>query len=168
MTKSANVSVNFSVHDDKSQSGLLATSEFDAQINFALALGEGVGAAQFNLAYMAERTLATGATDSIDLAGVLTDAFGATITAVEVVAIVIMNRQKDGTANTTTLTIGGGSNPIVGFATAVLDPGSIILLAGGDASGAFVVTAATGDLLQIVNSAGATNKYMIGVLARNA
>ncbi|MFO1126371.1 MAG: hypothetical protein U1E25_14580 [Methylocystis sp.] len=64
---------------------------------------------------MAERTVASATNDDIDLAGVLTDALSVTITAAELIALVIINKQKDGTANTTNLTIGNGSDPMIGF-----------------------------------------------------
>lgn len=133
-------------------------------------LTNGVAANQADLAFVDERTLATGATDSIDLAGVLTDAFGATIAAVEIVALMIINKPRAGTpVNTTDLTIGGGTNGV--FASAmpfVLKPGAVLLLAAGDAAGVKTVTPGTADILTVINSAGASNKYQIAVLARSA
>lgn len=133
-------------------------------------LTDGVAANQANLAFVDERTLATGATDSIDLAGVLTDAFGATITAAEIVALMIINKPRAGTpVNTTDLTVGGGTNGV--FASAmpfVLKPGAVLLLAAGDAAGVKTVTAGTADILTVVNSAGASAKYQLAILARTA
>lgn len=164
------VAGNFNLHLDVSQDGsgnfpAHATGALDFVKNYA----NGVGADQFDLAYIAERTVLTAANDDIDLSGVLTDLLGSTITAVELVAIVILNRQKDGTVNTTNLTLGGGSNPVLGlFSSMVLRPGSVVAAVAGDAAGLAVITAATGDILRVANAAGATNKYMIAVLARSS
>ena len=143
-------------------------------IDEIIALANGTGANQCNLAYIAERTVASATNDDIDLAGVLTDALGATITAAELVALLVINKQKDGTANTTNLTIGGGTNPVVGFlggttpTVGPIRPGGMFLLTSPDAAGIGAVAAGTGDILRIANSSGATAKYMIAVLARSA
>lgn len=146
-----------------------------ALLEFSQAFANGAGANQADIAYVAERTVATGANDDIDLAGVLTDALGATVAAAELVALFVINRAKDGTANTTTLTIGnGGINSVVGFLGAAahtvgpLRPGGIMMLASPDAAGIGAVTAGTGDILRVANSAGATAKYQIGILARSS
>lgn len=144
--------------------------EFQPVLETLIQLTDGTTVGKANLAFVDERTVASGATDSLDLAGVLTDAFGATIAAVELVALMLINKPRAGTpVNTTDLTIGGGTNGV--FATAmpfVLKPGAVFLLAAGDAAGIKTVTAATADLLAIINSSGAAAKYQIAILARNA
>jgi hypothetical protein len=50
----------------------------------------------------------------------------------------------------------------------VLKPGAVFLLAAGDAAGVKTVTAATADILTIVNSSGASALYQIAILARTA
>jgi hypothetical protein len=144
--------------------------EFKPVIEMLMQLSDGTLANQANIVFVDERTVATAATDSLDLAGVLTDAFGATIAAAEIVALMVINKPRSGTpANTTDLTIGGGTNGV--FATAfpfVLKPGAVFLLSAADAAGVKTVTPATADILTIVNSAGASAKYQIAILARNA
>lgn len=144
--------------------------EFAPVIETLIQLTDGTTAGKANLAFVDERTVASGATDSLDLAGVLADAFGQTIAAVEIVALMIINKPRAGTSvNTTDLTIGGGANGV--FATAmpfVLKPGAVFLLAASDAAGVKTVTPTTADILAIVNSSGASAKYQIAVLARNA
>ena len=144
--------------------------EFKPVLEALIQLTDGVAANQANLAFVDERTLASAATDSLDLAGVLTDAFGLTITAAEIVALMIINKPRAGTpVNTTDLTIGGGANGV--FASAmpfVLKPGAVFLLAAGDAAGVKTVTAGTADILTIVNGSGASAKYQIAALLRNA
>ena len=143
--------------------------EFDPVIETLIQLTDGTTANKANLAFVDQRTVATGATDSIDLAGVLTDAFGATITAAELVAVLIINKPRTGAVNTTDLTIGGGTNGVITDALGfVLKPGAVFLLAAGDAAGVKTVTAGTADILTIVNSAGAAATYQIAILARNA
>lgn len=133
----------------------------------------GTSANQADLIYADERTVGDGANDDIDLSGVLTDTFGSTITAAEVVGLLIINQQADGTANTTDLTIGAGSNPFLGFlggttpTVGPLKPGASFMLFAGDAAGIGTVTAGTGDILRVANSAGAAATYQIAIVARS-
>ena len=149
------------------------SDEFDPALSKILRLTDGTAANQADLLYAAERSVGSGANDDLDLSGGLTDAFGATITMVEVVGIVIINEAANGTANTTDLTIGAGSNPFVGFLGATdtigpIKPGGTFMLFAGDAAGIGTVTAGTGDILRIANSAGATANYQIAILGRSA
>lgn len=133
----------------------------------------GTGAGQADILFVDERTVASASNDDLDLAGVLANAFGATIAAAELVAILIINAPVGGTANTTNLTIGGGTNPVVGFLGGTtptigpIRPGGFVLLGCGDAAGLGVVTAGTGDILRIANSSGAAARYQIAIVARS-
>ena len=94
-------------------------------------------------------------------------------TAAELVALFIINAPISGTANTTDLTIGAGSNPFIGFLGAAhtvgpIKPGGMFMIGAGDAAGIGAVTAGTGDILRVANSAGATANYQIGIVARSA
>lgn len=147
---------------------------FTPQMVAEIALADGVLANQANILFTDERTLASGASDALDLAGVLSNAFGATIASLEVVAIFLINKAANGTANTTNLTIGGGTNPVVGYLGGTtptigpIRPGGFVMLASPDVAGLCVVTPGTGDILNITNSAGASATYQIGIVARNA
>lgn len=138
------------------------------------AITDGTTANKADILYAAERTVASATDDDIDLAGVLSDAFGATITAAELVGILVINEGADGVANTTDLTIGGGSNPFVGFLGGTsptitpIKPGGAFMLFAGDAAGIGTVTAGTGDILRISNSSGASADYQICIIARSA
>ncbi len=66
-----------------------------------LQLTDGTTAGKADIAFLDERTVATGANDDIDLAGALSDAFGATIAAAELVALFLVNAPRSGPANTT-------------------------------------------------------------------
>lgn len=173
MAKTATLRATLLANDEGSNPDFGATPAWQGAIDFSKALAEGTGADQFDIAFLDERTVGDGADDDIDLAGVLADVFGNTITAAELVAIIVMNKPISGT-NTTDLTIGGGSNPFVGFVGGTtptigpIKPGGCFFLGAGDAAGIGTVTASTADILRISNSAGAAATYQIGILARTA
>lgn len=174
MTFKANLNFLLSV----SQSGVAAfgkAPQWNGDINLMESYAEGVGAGQFNLAYLDERTVASASNDDVDLAGVLASALGTSFAAAELALLFVLNRPRDpdAAANTTNLTIGGGSNPMIGFlggTTPVLGPirpGAFCVLGGvKNAGGIGAITAGTGDILRIANSSGAQNKYVLGLLGR--
>lgn len=150
------------------------TDKFTPQVKSLITLADGTAANQADLLFVDQRAVATGANDDIDLAGVLSDAFGATITAAELVGLMVVNAPRSGAANTTDLTIGGGSNPVTGFLGGTtptigpIKPGGMVCLAAGNAAGIGAVTAGTADILRIANSSGATATYQIAIVARSA
>jgi hypothetical protein len=169
MAVAANVRASISV----SQTGTAVLGNAPAwsgAIDKTLSFANGTGANQVDIVYVAERSVNSASNDDIDLAGVLTDAFGASITAAELVAVVIVNQQYDGTANTTNLTMGGSASGVPGFTSALwpLSPGGVFEIVSPGAAGLATVTASTGDILRVANSSGATNKYQIAILARSA
>jgi hypothetical protein len=119
----------------------------------------GTSSAQCDLVYHASRTLTTAASESLDLAGGITDAFGTAVTFAKVKSIVIEN-----TSASMTLTIGGdGTAPFETWAsgTVLVPPlGTFALVAPG---AGFTVTATTGDLLKILNSSGSSTTYKIWI-----
>jgi hypothetical protein len=140
----------------------------------AVSYTDGTVANQFDQLYMAERTVADGANDDIDLAGVLTDAFGNTLTGAELVEITIINKQFDGTVNTTDLTIDGTvTNGFKGFLNAAgivgpIGPGGHFSIGCPDAGGLGTITASTEDIIRVTNSAGAANTYQIAIRMRSS
>jgi hypothetical protein len=147
---------------------------FGPTMEALLQTSNGTGAGQADILFIDERTVASATNDDLDLAGVLTSAFGATITAAELVAVFVINaRRGGGTPNTTNLTIGAGSNPVVGFLPSgdtigPIRPGGFVMIGCADAAGIGAVTASTGDILRIANSSGAAAVYQIAILARSA
>ena len=147
---------------------------FSPTMQALLQTAAGTGANQADILFIDERTVNSATNDDLDLAGVLTSAFGATITAAELVAVFVINARREGAANTTNLTIGGGSNPVVGFLGGTtptigpIRPGGFVMIGCGDAAGIGAVTASTGDILRIANSSGAAATYQIAILARTA
>lgn len=116
------------------------------------------------------RTLAPSASESLDLAGVLTDVFGALIAFARVKALFIYAAA----ANTNNVVVGGaGANGFVTWVggaahTVSVRPGGLMLLAAPDAT-AYAVTAGTGDLLQVANSAAGTSvTYDVVIIGASA
>lgn len=169
MTFAANLRAALSI-SQKGTAVLGAAPSWAGAFDQLVDLANGTGAAQFDLGYANERTVASGANDDIDLSGVLTDALGNTVTMAELVGLLIINKQRDGTANTTSLTLGGGANPVPGFSAALwpIGPGGFFQMVSPAAAGLATITAGTGDILRVTNSSGATAKYQIAILGRSA
>lgn len=168
-TFNAALSLNLSM----GQAGVNATFGgpfFNGSISLVAALANGTIANKFDLGYIAERSVNASSNDDIDINGVLTDSLGNAMSMVELAALLIVNAPKDPTAaaNLSTLTIGGGSNPVFTALPPTIPPGGAILLFGPSAAGIIGVTAATADILRIANGAGGTNKYQIAILGRSA
>jgi len=118
---------------------------------------DGTGANQIQQVFSDTRTLSASATENIDLAGGLTNAFGVAITFTKIKAIVI----RAAAGNTNNVQVGGAASN--GFTAPFVDatdklsikPGGVVVLAAPDANG-FAVTAGTGNILLVANSAGST------------
>lgn len=149
----------------------LGTAGFPVSVRAAVQLASGTGAGQADLVFSDRRTLAASGTENLDLAGSLAGAFGATITFVKVKGLYI----KAADANTNNVVIGAeATNPwatlLNSTGTLTLRPGAVVLAAAGqaDATG-YGVTATTGDLLKVVNSAGGTSvTYDVVVIGTSA
>jgi hypothetical protein len=130
-------------------------------------LPQGTAAGQADIVFCDTRSLATNTSESLDLAGGVTDVFGVTRTFVKVKAL----RIKAASTNTTTLVIGNGTNPFVGpfgsgSHTLSLAPGAEILLS--NPVDGWTVTAGTGDILKITNPAGATASFDLDIAGTSA
>lgn len=130
--------------------------------------GNGTGAGAANMIWHDQRTLNASATEDLDLAGVLTSVFGAALTFTKVKAILI----KAAAANTNNVNVQRAASNGVPLFLAASDgvgirPGGMFLFTIPDANGV-TVTADTGDLLTITNSAGSTSVtydiYVIGTV----
>jgi hypothetical protein len=121
---------------------------FSPNYNVTWSIRDGVGVDQGDLVYMAERTLADGISEELDLFGGLTDAFGDTLNFARIKTIAI--RITSGASN---LIVGGAAaNGFVGWFADATDKltvpfGGVFLLTSPDAIG-WVVTDATADLLK--------------------
>jgi hypothetical protein len=134
----------------------IGSSVFTFNENVSNAFAPGTGPNQADKMYAATRTIAASGSENLDLAGVLTDPFGVTLTCVKVKFIYI----HASAANTNNVKVGGAaSNPFVGpfdDATDIVDvkPGAQFLVTA-PAIG-WTVTPSTGDLLQVANSSSGT------------
>ncbi len=162
--------IKASIEFNQSGSADFGPQRFAGSVSTLLQLASGTGANQADIVWADERTVASGAADDIDLAGVLSSAFGTTITAVEVVAFLLINAPLDpaDAANTTTLTVGGDAAAVPNITSGPLGPRGVMLLVDPDANGLATVTATTGDIIQITNSSGAAAVYQVAILARTA
>lgn len=135
-------------------------------------LGAGAGADQFDQVFYDERQYAASVADTLDLAGVLTSAFGQTITFAEVMGLIIINESRAGVRSLGTLTVGAGSNPYFPWLAATGDgvkvfPGGTLALIAPDAAGFGGVTPSTGDILTITPNANA-GTYQIAIFGRSS
>jgi hypothetical protein len=159
--------IDITVAATQKGTGDLGTPTFDASATFGSRFTEGnVTTLNADVMFSDARTIAASSTDDLDLRGTLTDAFGATINFAEVVAIYV----EAASTNTNNVVIGGAaSNQFVGpFGAAA----HTIALAPGEAfcmtnKAGWTVTAGTGDILRIANSAAGTSvKYNIILVGR--
>lgn len=123
----------------------------------ALSFADGAGAGAANLVFHDQRTLAASATENLDLAGVLSDKFGQALTFARVKAVLVVAAA----ANTNNVNVTQPASNGVPLFLAAGDgvgvrPGGMFLWVAPDAAGA-VVTAGTGDLLTVTNSAAGTS-----------
>jgi hypothetical protein len=120
-------------------------------------LTSGTGAGQADMMWHDRRTLTASATEDLDLAGVLTNAFGDTQTFARVKAVIVA--AASGNTNNVNVTR-PASNGVPLFLAAgdgiPVRPGGMFLWVASDAT-AVAVTAGTGDLLTFTNSAGSTS-----------
>lgn len=153
--------------------GIDSAPSQDLTISKAVHALTGSATDQVDQVYARRRSLASGATELLDLNGSsLKDVFGNNLSFAELCLVLIINEDADGTPNTTNLTVGAGTNQITNIlgsagATKILRPGDIFLTANFGASGIAAITAGTGDELQIVNAAGATCNYQIILAGRS-
>lgn len=145
----------------------LGSPKLGVDVSKLLTLIEGTAATnQANLLFSDTRTLSASATEDLDLSGVLTSAFGATITAAEIVLIYVA--AASGNTNNVNVTR-PASNGFIGPFLAAGDglavrPGEYVPLVS---QSGWAVTAGTGDLLTITNSGSGTSvTYDIVIVGR--
>lgn len=158
LTSSVQVTIG---HDHTATTGL-TTSKDSLGYTINKTFSNGSGTTQLcDLVYHASRTLGTGANETLDLYGGLTDAFGTTLNFARIKAIVI-----EQTSASMTLTVGNAAAPIAFFGPAtatinVLPSGAIALV--GPLAG-WTVTDASADGLKVTNSAGSSSTYKIWII----
>jgi len=126
----------------------------------ALALAFGTGENQANQIWWDRRTLAGDASENLDLAGSLTNAFGGTVTFANVKAIIVLNRSDQAIgaheATDAEISVGGAAanefqGPFEAATDAIRVPaGGVLLITNPQADG-WTVTATDNDLLKVLN-----------------
>jgi len=135
----------------------IGSAKHDAQLSPNFHFTDGTGANQAKILFADTRTLAASASESLDLAGVLTDAFGNVLTFDKIKAIIVT---ADAT-NTNSVLFGGAASaqasPWFGDVTdvVVVRPGGMMVLVAPDATG-YDVTATTADIIKMANSGAGT------------
>ncbi|MFF8656822.1 hypothetical protein [Streptomyces huasconensis] len=149
----------------------LTTVADPLQFRRAVNLTDGTTAGKADKVFHDRRTLAASATEDLDLAGALLDAFGAAITFVRVKGLFI----SAAAANQNNLVVGnatsnGWATLLNATGTLTLRPGaSVGAMAGQADPTAYVVTAGTGDVLKVANSgAGSAVTYDIVIVGASA
>ncbi|MEU8760648.1 hypothetical protein [Streptomyces sp. NPDC048659] len=146
-----------------------AAAPLAARSSTAWSSGTGVG--QADRVFSDRRTLNASASEDLDLAGVLLDAFGQAITFVRIKGLYI----KAADANVNNVVIGNATSnawaALLGATgTLALRPGAALGLATGTADPTgYAVTAGTGDILKVGNSgAGTAVTYDIVIIGASA
>ncbi len=149
----------------------LSNKREDNNFPAEIAFGDGIGANQADQVFADSRNILAATTDTIDLSGVLKDAFGDTLIMVQITAMYI----KAKASNVGDIIVGGASpNGFLGpFQDATdkiaLAPGEVFLMTNLKSASGWAVTAGTADLLDIENPDGSNAvDYDIILLARSA
>lgn len=137
----------------------LGNSQNSASRNYTVNLASGTAAGQADRVFHDQRTLAASATEDLDLAGVLLDPLGATLTFARIKGIVV----AAAAGNVNDVLVGGAAATqfLAPFGTATdkvrVRPGGVFALFAGQADAiGYVVGAGTADFLRIGNSAAGT------------
>ncbi len=134
-----------------------------------ITLDSGTGADQADRVFFDERTLAGSASEDLDLAGVLTDAFGATVTFAKIRAIYVENL---GTGSNNIIVGAAAATAFVGpfganTHTVAVGPGGVLAMVNRHTAGWAVGAGAT-DLLKIANSTSGSVTYRIVIIGCSA
>jgi hypothetical protein len=147
------------------------TPEASLVKNYAISLASGTGAGQADKIFTDTRTLGASATEDLDLAGSLTDVFGAATTFAKVKAIVV-GAASGNTNNVNVTRPASNGVPLflaAGDGVAVRPGGVVAVLCGSADTNGYAVTAGTGDLITITNSGGTTGvTYDIAIVGTSA
>lgn len=132
----------------------LGTADFPVTADWSVRLGNGIAAGQASQCWTDTRTLGPSATESLDLAGVLVNAFGVAVTFAKLKLIAVRASPLNNVANAVNV-LRGASAGVPAFTAAgagvPLGPGAWFVCQ--DPTG-IVVTPATADILTVTNSAG--------------
>lgn len=153
---------------------LTRTADFESASSaiadsLSVALTDGTGAGQADVIFKDQRTLGASATEDLDLSGSLTNIYGVTAVFARIKAILV----TAATGNTNNVNVTRPASNGVPLFLAASDgisvrPGGAFLWVAPDLTG-IAVTASTGDLLTLTNSAGTTGvTYNITIIGASA
>ncbi|WP_030928499.1 hypothetical protein [Streptomyces sp. NRRL B-24720] len=169
MAVTADLGLSASVYQTKSQD--LTTTEDQLSFRRGVHLTSGTGAGKADRVFHDQRTLAASSSEDLDLAGVLTDAFGASLTFVRIKGLFI----SAAATNANNVVVGAAASApwvtlLNSTGTLTLRPGASFGVMSGvaDATG-MALTATTADLLKVANSgAGTSVVYDIVIIGASA
>lgn len=147
----------------------LSTPVDELDLTFRDTLENGTGADQGNMCWHDTRTLAASANEDLDLAGSLTNAFGATQTFARIKLVMVLARAAN-TNNVRVTRPASNGVPLFLAASDGIDvrPGGAFVWYAPDATGV-AVTAGTGDLINVANSSGSTSvTYDVVIIGSSA
>ena len=147
----------------------LVTASSPISIRERIRLTSGTGAGAADMQWSDTRTLNASASESLDLAGSLTGPFGTTLTFARIKLVLVM--AADGNTNDVQVARDASAGAPLFLAASdgiAVKPGGLFLWCAPNAAGV-AVTATTGDILTVTNSAGSTSvTYSIVVLGASA
>ena len=147
----------------------LGTVTLPLDFNWTDRLRTGTGADQANMLWTDTRTIAASGDEDLDLAGVLVDAFGDTLTFARIKGLIV----AAAAGNTNDVEVSSDGSAGVPLFLALGDgitvrPGGVFAWFAPDAT-AVAVTATTGDLINIANSSSGTSvTYDIVIIGASA
>lgn len=165
---SLDTNLNFRLNTDYRNALDLVTPQALQSYVFEMVLTSGAGLNQANVVFSDKRTVNASTTDTLDIAtgGGLVDALGVAVAMARMKGIVVRNR---GTQN---ITVGRPAANGVPWMSAAGD--NTIVSAGGlfaqfwPTAAGIVVTAATADLIEVVNGAGSAVDYDIVIIGASS
>jgi hypothetical protein len=167
---SLSASIKLSVSGSLSNAIDIGSAGYSFNKTYTNNFANGTGANQANNIWTDSRSVNASSNDDLDLAGSLTNAFGATLTFTNVKAIII----KSDADNGDDLEVGaeGSADFATFFGDAsdkiIVPPGGMFCLTNPGADG-FGVTATTGDILRIANTdSGGSATYEIIVIGETS
>jgi hypothetical protein len=159
-------SIGVRIQGKQTGAGDLGTPQLPIDIDELLDFSAGTAAVgQANVLFQDTRTIAASGNEDLDVAGVLTDAFGASIAAAEIVAIFIKAHEPNTNSVQVTRPAANGVPLFLAASDGLsIAPGDFFLLTRRTG---VTVTAATGDLINIANSGAGTGvTYDVVIIGR--
>ena len=136
----------------------LSVIEDQVKKTYGVTFTNGTGANKAENFFHDQRTITASSTDQLDLSGVLTNKYGVSLTFTKIKGIII----SAAAANTNDVQMQcPAANGFLNWCLAasdgiVIQPGGFLAIMN-PSSGGYAVTAGTGDLLDLINSAGGTS-----------